>query len=81
MNELTEWFPPGTAPARPGVYETRSENPQFRMYPSFQHWNGKYWGFFCRTARSAGSPSNAKMESTRSAPEWRGLAADPKAHL
>jgi hypothetical protein len=70
---LTEWFPDGVKPARPGVYETRLKGD---INQWFQYWNGEYFGF------SGGSTldayKNRSSKSIFSHIEWRGLAEDPK---
>lgn len=69
----TPWMSVMTKPVRVGVYE-RVNGP---MRPHFQHWNGRFWGFWCLNAEAAAKPSNARMQSSWQVGEWRGLAKKP----
>jgi hypothetical protein len=61
-------------PIRIGVYETLPED---GSKASFQHWDGKQWGF------CAMSPEYALIgigaASHYQSPKWRGLTKDPSA--
>ena len=69
---LTDWFDGAVKPIRIGVYETLPEN-----RTSFQHWDGKQWGFCAMSPESALTGIGAA--SHYQSPKWRGLAEDPSA--
>ena len=79
MNEdtkpaVTEWFPGHIKPVRVGVYQLESGS---RNEIGYQLWDGKGWGFWCRSPaeaeRDAGQYAADDFQNDR----WRGLASDP----
>lgn len=72
----TQWFGPEIKPVRIGVYQTRHDARELLSYPSYQHWNGEWWGFYGNTLEIASR--DGKSKSSFQYPEWRGLAEEPK---
>jgi len=73
VGRKTPWFPAGTKPVRPGVYQTRSP---YTGLISYQRWNGCRWCAFAPTiwqAQGAVQPS-----ITRPKPAWRGLTSEAR---
>ncbi|HDR9087327.1 TPA: hypothetical protein QDB10_003242 [Burkholderia vietnamiensis] len=71
---LTEWFPEGAKPARPGCYQvTDPEGHQFHKASiGYQYWNGFYWeGLTWQAGRDAG-------RSIYQYHAWRGLNKEPQ---
>lgn len=68
MSKLTDWFPPGTKPARKGIYEVNDDG-----WIGYQYWNGQWWCSFECTASDAFRYRKSKSIFQDS--KWRGLAA------
>lgn len=77
--ELTDWFPPGAKPVRPGVYETRLlDNDAISgavIGQGYSYWNGALW---CNQSSSAQSAAGVREPGfAYQTKPWRGLAQDP----
>ena len=61
-HKLSQWHDGSVKPVHVGVYKTEC---------GYQHWNGKFWGFFMPTVKYAlqfrDEPSKCY------APAWRGI--------
>lgn len=71
--KMTPWFVNGEKPARPGVYETKDS--LYADRPMYQHWNGRFWGYFCLSINAAKNQGDRR--SCWEKPQWRGLASKP----
>lgn len=71
--KLTPWFASEQKPVRRGVYEIKPA-----IYPdgAFSYWNGKRWGWICRTKEEAEQRQGER--TYRQDCQWRGLAEEPK---
>jgi len=65
----TAWFPGTVKPVRPGVYQTRCG---FGDIIGYQRWNGRYWFYWARDARTA-AMSSQPCHHLRQNDPWRGL--------
>jgi regulation of enolase protein 1 (concanavalin A-like superfamily) len=66
--EKTDWFKELEKPVRVGVYERRV---LIATKPTYQHWNGKFWGLFHDSPAGAFNARNDKSDYQRGS--WRGL--------
>jgi hypothetical protein len=71
--DLTPWFPPEVKPVRTGVYETDLSLGK----PTYQHWTGKYWCYYCSNPEAAALDKNSQLRSSRQRSPWRGLNKQP----
>jgi hypothetical protein len=69
----SNWFGPIRKPDLVGVYETKDE----LGTTGFQHWNGKFWGYYAGSSVKV-AKDGAGKESTWQENKWRGLAEDPR---
>ena len=69
--KMTPWFVNGEKPARVGVYEVGEDG--HRRW--FQHWNGRWWGYFDTNPKDA--QRFGRRQSMYQNFRWRGLASKP----
>lgn len=71
--KLTPWFPGEVKPVRRGVYERFTPT---ESTPTFQHWNGEFWGFRGSCIDDAAHGIDKSVFQFEH--KWRGLASKPR---